>query len=58
MSGPKRGGRSMKNDRELVKLAKSHSLEAIVEKTQRSPASVLKATARLGLSIKPKAKGK
>ena len=46
----------MKNDRELIKLAKSHSLEAIAEKIQRSPAAVLKIAAKLGLSIKRKAK--
>jgi hypothetical protein len=54
----KRGAWSMKDDRELIKLAKSHSLEAIAEKLQRSPALVLKTAARLGLSIKRKANGK
>jgi hypothetical protein len=59
MSGRKRTSRwSMKNDRELIELAKSQSLEAIANKVQRSPASVLKQTARLGLSIKRKATGK
>jgi hypothetical protein len=48
----------MKNDRELIKLAKSQSLEAIADKIQRSPANVLKQAARLGLSIKRKTKGK
>jgi hypothetical protein len=55
MSGPKRGQWSMKDDRKLIKLAKSHSLEAIAEKTQRSPATVRKQAVRLGLSIKRKA---
>jgi hypothetical protein len=54
----KRGAWSMKDDRELIKLAKSHSLEAIAEKLQRSPALVLKTAARLGLSLKRKANGK
>ena len=59
MSDPKRTGRwSMKNDRELIELAKSQSLEAIADKIQRSPANVLKQAARLGLSIKRKTKGK
>jgi hypothetical protein len=48
----------MKDDRELIKLARSHSLEAIAQKLQRSPAAVRKTAARLGLSIKPTAKGK
>jgi DNA-binding CsgD family transcriptional regulator len=48
---------SMKSDRELIELAKSHSLEAIAEKINRSPATVLKQAVRLGLSIKRKAKG-
>jgi biotin operon repressor len=51
-------GWSMKTDRELIQLAKSQSLEAIADKIQCSPANVLKQAARLGLSIKRKAKGK
>jgi DNA-binding CsgD family transcriptional regulator len=58
MSGRKRTSWSMKSDRELIELAKSHSLEAIAEKINRSPATVLKQAVRLGLSIKRKAKGK
>jgi hypothetical protein len=58
MSVRKRRRWSMKNDRELIELAKSQSLEAIADKIQRSPANVLKQAARLGLSIKRKAKGK
>ncbi len=58
MSGRKRTMWSMKSDRELIQLAKSQSLEAIAEKIQRSPAFILKRAARLGLSIKRKAKGK
>ena len=49
---------SMKADRELIALAKTQSLEAIADKLQRSPAYILKRTARLGASIKRKAKGK
>jgi hypothetical protein len=58
MSGRKRTMWSMKSDRELIQLAKSQTLEAIAEKIQRSPAFILKRAARLGLSIKRKAKGK
>ena len=58
MSGRKRTSRwSMKNDGELIELAKSQSLEAITDKVQR-PANVLKQAARLGLSIKRKATGR
>jgi hypothetical protein len=49
---------SIKSDRELIELAKSHSIEAIAEKINRSPAFILKRAAQLGLSIKRKAKGK
>jgi alpha-D-ribose 1-methylphosphonate 5-triphosphate synthase subunit PhnG len=49
---------SMKSDRELTQLAKSQTLEAIADQLQRSPTYVLKRAARLGLSIKRKAKGK
>jgi hypothetical protein len=48
----------MKNDRELIQPAKSQTLEAIADQIQRSPVSVLKRAARLGLSIKRKVKGK
>ncbi len=48
----------MKSDRELIQLAKSRTLEAIADQLQRSPASVIKRAARLGLSIKRNAKGK
>jgi hypothetical protein len=43
---------SMKADRELMDLAKTHTLEAIVEQLQRPPATILRAAKRLGLSIK------
>jgi hypothetical protein len=48
----------MKTDRELIQLAKSETLEGIADHLQRSPAFVLKRAARLGLSLKRKAKGK
>jgi hypothetical protein len=48
----------MKSDRELIQLAKSQTLEAIADQIQRPPAFILKRAARLGLSIKRKAKGK
>jgi hypothetical protein len=51
-------GCSMKVDRELIQLAKSHTLEAIAGQLGRTEAFVLKRAARLGLSIKRKAKGK
>ena len=52
-------GRSMKNGRELIRLAKSRTLEAIADRFQRSPTYILKKAARLGLSINSrKAKGK
>jgi len=51
-------GWSMKTDRELIQLAKSRTLEGVADHLQRSPASILKRAARLGLSIKRKAKGK
>jgi hypothetical protein len=58
MSSRKQTRWSMKNDRELIELAKSQYLETIADKIQRSPANVLKQAARLGLSIKRKATGK
>ena len=59
MSGRKKMGRwSMKSDRELIQLAKSHSLEAIAKKINRSPATIRQHAVRMGLSIKGKAEGK
>jgi hypothetical protein len=49
---------SMKADRELIQLAKSRTLETIADHLQRSPAYILKRAARLGISIKRKAKRK
>jgi hypothetical protein len=51
-------GWSMKSDRELIQLAKSQTLDKLADEFQRSPAYILKRAARLGLSIKRKAKGK
>ena len=51
-------GWSMKSDRQLIQLAKARTLEAIADQLQRPPAHILKKAARLGLSIKRKAKGK
>lgn len=51
-------GWSMKSDRELTQLAKSQTLDELADELQRSPAYILKRAARLGLSIKRKAKGK
>jgi hypothetical protein len=51
-------GWSMKTDRELMQLAKTHILDAIADELKRPPAYILKRAARLGLSIKRKAKGK
>jgi hypothetical protein len=49
---------SMKTDRELIRPAKSRTLETIANQLQRSSGYILKRAARLGLSIKRKAKGK
>ena len=51
-------GWSMKSDRELIQLAKSRTLDELALEVQRSPAFILKRAARLGLSIKRKAKQK
>jgi hypothetical protein len=55
---PRAGTWSMKDDRELIALAKSETLDVIADKLQRSPVFVLKRAARLGASIKRKAKAK
>jgi hypothetical protein len=46
----------MATDRELIALAKTQTLEAIADQLQRPPAYILKRAARLGASIKRKAK--
>jgi hypothetical protein len=47
----------MKSDRELMALAKTHSLQAIADKLQH-PESILRKAAKLGVSISGEAKGK
>jgi hypothetical protein len=47
---------SMKSDRELIALSKTQALEAIADKLQRPPSTILRAARRLGLSIKRVAK--
>jgi hypothetical protein len=42
---------SMKSERELIALSKTHTLEAIADQLQRSPELILKRD-RLGLSIR------
>jgi hypothetical protein len=42
----------MKDDRELIALAKSETLEAIARQMQRPPETIIKRAATLGLSIK------
>jgi DNA-binding MurR/RpiR family transcriptional regulator len=49
---------SMKTDRDLIQLAKSQTLDELADEFQRSPASILRRAARLGLSIIRKVKGK
>jgi hypothetical protein len=53
-----RAGWPLEHDRELIALAKTHSLQAIAEKFDRPVTTILKRAARLGLSIKHEAKGK
>jgi hypothetical protein len=43
---------SMAMDRELMTLAKMHTLRTIADRMERSPGSILKRAARLGLNIK------
>jgi hypothetical protein len=52
-----RAGWPLEHDRELIALAKTHSLQAIAEKLDRPMTTVIKRAARLGLTIKGKAKG-
>ena len=47
----------MKNNRQLIQLSKSLTLNELEDGLQPSPAYILKGAARLGLSIKRKAKG-
>jgi hypothetical protein len=47
----------MATDRELMALAKTHTLEGVADRLQRPPAFILKKAARLGLSIKRRKAG-
>jgi hypothetical protein len=49
-------GWTLKYDRELIVLAKTHSLKAIAEKFDRPMATIVRRAARLGLSIRGKVK--
>jgi hypothetical protein len=59
-TAPKRSGRSFSNERQLIELAKTMDLEAVVKRTGRKPGAILKMAKRLGVSFKsadrPKAK--
>jgi hypothetical protein len=46
----------MKSDRELIALAKTHSLHAIADKLRHPPESILRKAAKLGLSIRQRPK--
>jgi hypothetical protein len=48
----------MRHDRELIALAKTHTLEEIAEKLNRPVTTIIRRTARLGLSINRVAKAK
>ena len=56
MPSKRKAGWPMKNDRELIVLSKTHTLEAIADQLERSPKFVLRRALRLGLSIKLKQK--
>jgi hypothetical protein len=56
MPSKRKAGWPMKNDRELIALSKTHTLEAIADQLERSPKFVLRRAQRLGLSIKLKQK--
>jgi hypothetical protein len=53
MATPRRQpGRSFSDDRQLIDLAKTMDLEAIVKKTGRKPKAILNMAKRLGVSLK------
>jgi hypothetical protein len=56
MPSKRKTGWPMKNDRELIALSKTHTLEAIADQLERSPKFVRRRALRLGLSIKLKQK--
>jgi hypothetical protein len=47
----KRPGRSFSDERQLIELAKTMDLKAIVKKTGRNPEAILKMATRLGIKI-------
>jgi hypothetical protein len=54
----RQGRWSFKDDRRLMELARSSSLEEVVKQTGRSPEAKKRAAMRLGISFKSKAKKK
>jgi hypothetical protein len=48
----KQPGRSFSDARQLIELAKTMDLEAVVKRTGRKPEAVLKMAKRLGVSLK------
>ena len=48
----KRPGRAFSDERELIALAKTMDLTAIVKKTGRDPKGILRMAKRLGIKIK------
>jgi hypothetical protein len=52
------GGWSMKHDRELIMLAKTHTAQTIAEKFDRPITTIVRRAERLGLSIRGNAKGR
>jgi hypothetical protein len=59
-NNPKRTGRSYAAQRELVEMARTMDLNAIVKKTGRTPESIMRKAKRIGATItgrpKPKAR--
>jgi hypothetical protein len=47
-----------KDDRELIALSKTKTLEALADHFKRPPQAILQRASRLGISIKRTAKGK
>jgi hypothetical protein len=52
------GAWPMKDDRALIALSKTKTLEALADHFQRPPQAILQRASRLGISIKRTAKGK
>jgi hypothetical protein len=51
-----RGWKSMKSERELIVLSKTHTLEALAKQLGRRPEAVLRKAAKLGLVIRREGK--